>query len=293
MMPRFAKRTVYLCSWIGVPGGYRVWLMSDPTVLAEAADFDDADELLYERMIAVTGDGENQHEYVPPRPAATAGTIDRGRLWRLGPGGGVTISHEPPYFEGGLCEHCLMPLGPRTAVPLLVSAVTGGRNAASVRLANAGGGPALIIVSERLLAIFTDRERDAFEWRPVAGASKRRHFVEMIPRIASMPYVSPSGLATRYGRCETCGFVWTSPTHGKGLPDYYVSEADLPRPARTLVPVNQRAYAMPAVTDERWRTLVGDPVVKGIQGIAVAIIRAESVQTPTQFVPRPRAKRGW
>ena len=50
-----------------------------------------------------------------PDPAGTSG---RGRLWLLGREGAETMSHEPPYFDGGLCDQCLMPLGPRTILPL-------------------------------------------------------------------------------------------------------------------------------------------------------------------------------
>jgi hypothetical protein len=70
-----------------------------------------------------------------------------------------------------------------------------------------------------------------------------------------------------------------------GLPFRYVSAGDLPWPASTLVAVDHRAYATPAVTDERWRTLVGRPELKGVKGTAVAIIAAEAVGQPTHFIP--------
>jgi hypothetical protein len=286
---------VYLCTWAQVPGGYRVWLKDDPTVAAEHADFEEADELLYEQIMRATGDGENQHEYVPPAPVASAGAIERGRLWELGRESRVEMSHEPPYFEGGLCDNCLMPLGPRTDLPLEVSTLTGGGNAARVRLRGAvlGTGPGLTIVSERLLEMFTDAERGAFEWRPVQGASRRRAFFELIPLTPTTPYVCPKGLEAPAGRCETCGFTWPACKQGKGLPDSYVSDGDLPRPARTLLAVDHFAYAMLAVTDGRWRELVGQPSLKGVKGSPVAIIAAEAVGQLSEFIPRSRAKRAW
>ena len=74
--------------------------------------------------------------------------------------------------------------------------------------------------------------------------------------------ISPVGIPTKYGRCETCGFVWTAPEYGKGRPDEYLSEADVLRFTSTLIAVRHPAYAHPAVTDERWRTLVGRPELK-------------------------------
>src|ERR1700716_902691 len=95
---RMTEGKLYLCSWTRIPGGYRVWLKADPTIAAEDADFEAADELLYERIMDATGDGENVPEYVPPAPTPGAGVIDRGRLWILGAQKGGRMSHEPPYF---------------------------------------------------------------------------------------------------------------------------------------------------------------------------------------------------
>jgi hypothetical protein len=285
---------IYRCSWKRIPAGYRVWLKADPSIATEHADFEAADELLYEQILLATGDGENQHQYVPP-PPDPAGTNGRGRLWLLGQEGGVTMSHEPPYFEGGLCAECVMPLGPRTSLPLEVSALKGAGNAASVRLWGAalGVGPRLTIVSERLLATFTGPERADFEWRPVIGASPRRAFFELVPKTPTTPYVLPAGPGMVAERCETCGFTWNPYYQGWFGPDDSVSEADLPQPPRTLVAVNQRPHVTLAVTEARWRELVGQASLKGVKGSPILIIAADAVGHPAKFIPRSRAKREW
>lgn len=286
---------VYLCSWSRGRGSFRVWLTSDPSIAAQHAEFDEADELLHEQIMVATGDGENLREYAPPPPAATVGEWERGRLWQLGPEGTATMSHEPSYFEGGLCDNCLRPLGPRNAIPLVVSALSGGGNAAMVRLGGAvfGAGPYIMIVSERLLDCFTDVERSAFEWRPVQGASRRRKFFEVVSHSRVTPYVCPYGRARPSDRCEVCGFTWSACQREKGWPDYYVSEADLPQPRRTLIAVGSIDFGVLAVTDDRWRELVGQPGLKGIKGTAIAVIAPERVGQSTKFVPRPREKRAW
>jgi hypothetical protein len=284
---------IYRCSWKRIPSGYRVWLKSDPSIAAEHADFESADELLYEQIMIATGDGENQHQYVPP-PPDPAGASGRGRLWLLGQAGVVKMSHELPYFDGGLCDDCVMPLGPRTSLPLDVSALKGGGNAASVRLHGAalGVGPSLTIVSDRLLETFTESERAGFEWRRVAGASPRRAFFELVPQTPTTPYVLPAGPGLVAERCETCGFTWSPYYQGFGGPDTCVSEADLPQPPRTLIAVNHWPHATLAVPEARWRELVGQPSLKGIKGSPIPIIAAEAVGHPT-FKRRPRAKRAW
>jgi hypothetical protein len=281
---------IYRCTWTRIPAGYRVWLKSDPSITAEHADFEAADELLYQRIMEATGDGENQHQYVPP-PPDPAGSSGRGRLWLLGREGVVTMSHEPPYFDGGLCDECVMPLGPRTSLPLDVSALKGGGNAASVRWRGAGG-PNLTIVSERLLETFTESERAGIEWRRVTGASPRRAFFEVVPRTPTIPYVLPAGPGLVAERCETCGFTWGSYYKGSSLSDDCVSEADLPNPARTLLVVDQWTHAALAVTEARWRELVGQPSLKGVKGTPIPIIAVDAVGHPT-YIPRPRAKRSW
>jgi hypothetical protein len=269
---------IYRCSWKRIPAGYRVWLKADPAVAAEHADFEAADELLYERIMEATGDGENQHQYVPP-PPDPAGPIGRGRLWLLGREGGVTIDHELPYFDGGLCEECLMPLGPRTSLSLEVSALKGGVNAADVRFRRVafGVGPRLTIVSERLLETFTELERAGFEWRPVTGASPRRAFFELVPKTPTTPYVLPEGPSLVAERCETCGFTWSPYYKGWFGPDNSVSEADLPHPPHTLIGVNQWTHAALAVTEARWRELVGQPSLKGVrEALYPSLLRTRS-----------------
>jgi len=285
---------LYRCSWKRIPTGYRVWLEADPSIAAEHADFEEADELLYERIMEATGDGENQHQYVPP-PPDPAGAGGRGRLWLLGQEGDVTMSHEPPYFEGGLCDECVMPLGPRTSLPLEVSALKGQGNAASVRFLGAalGVGPSLTIVSERLLETFTESERAGFEWRPVTGASPRRAFFELVPKIPTTPYILPAGPGLVAERCETCGFTWSPYYQTFGGPDDSVSESDLPQPPRTLIAVDKWPHATLAVTEARWRKLVGKPSLRGIKGSPIPIIAADAVGQPAKFIPRSRAKRSW
>lgn len=290
---RMTEGKIYLCSWSRGRDGFRVWLKSDPSVAAEHADFEAADDLLHERILLATGDGENQHQYLPPAPE---GTATAGRLWRLGPDAVVTMSHQPPYFVGGLCDECLTPLGPRTDVVLQVSILKGGANAARVRLAEVGlgVGPSLTIVSAQVLETFTKSERADFEWRAVGGASLRRAFFEAIPMKPPIPLVLPANREPQVAeRCETCGFTWNSYYEGLIGSDDCVSAADLPDASHTLMAVDHQPHARIAVTEARWRELAGQTRLKGIKGSPILIIPAGAVGHPSKYIPRQRAKRAW
>src|SRR6188472_1516809 len=90
----------YACSWTRTPGGYRVWLIHDPTIAAEHAEFDEADELLSDRICDVTGDGESVHVYDPPEPnIPQASASERGQLWKLGPPTRVYMVDPRRYFS--------------------------------------------------------------------------------------------------------------------------------------------------------------------------------------------------
>jgi type II secretory pathway component PulF len=91
----------------------------------------------------------------------------------------------------------------------------------------------------------------------------------------------------------TCGFTWSPYYQTFGGPDDSVSEADLPQPPGTLIAVDQWTHAALAVTEARWRKLVGKPSLRGIKGSPIPIIAANAVGQPSKFIPRSRAKRSW
>ena len=283
----------YHCSWQRTFGGYRVWLKDDPTIAAEHADFDEADELLSDAICAATGDGESVHVYDPPEPnIANAGPSERGQLWMLGPSSEVFMVEPRRYFTGGLCDHCLMPRGARNEVPLRVTKLRKSFNAAMVEIENVGVSPMLTIVSEAFLELLTAEERARFDWRPIEHNLRSGAYYEVVHQQEPVPWVSAKGHDTYYGRCDTCGFAWIIPRHTPGKPDYYIAERDLPVPRVTLVALGPWSDADLAVTPDRWRALVKQPGMRGIKGLPVSIIAEEAVERePAQWRSRERTKR--
>ncbi|CAN5179025.1 hypothetical protein BH09GEM1_BH09GEM1_46620 [soil metagenome] len=284
---------VYACSWKRVRGRYGVWLESDPAVMAEDADFDAADELLYERIMEHTGDGENSHAYDPPEPRSTpADSTERGQLWTLGRPVKAYMAHPAEYFEQGLCDNCLMPRGERTNVPMTVTGLKSGGDSARVGLADAGfAGPSLTIVSEAFVSALTDAEQGCFEWRPIQHNLRAGTFFEVVHRVPTISLLSAKGRDTYYGRCKTCKFEWVMPNSGRGKPDKYVSQRDLPKPARPLMAIGPWAMARLAVYPARWKELVGKPGMRGIKGDPVAIIAESAVERRPHFESRARERR--
>jgi hypothetical protein len=283
----------YPCSWTRTPDGYRVWLIDDPSIAAEAADFEGADELLSDRICDATGDGESVHVYDPLEPnLPNAGASERRQLWKLGRPTKVYMVEPRRYFSDGLCAHCLMPRGTRTNVPLWVTQLRKSLNSAMVVIENVGVSPVLTIVSEPFLALLTAEERAGFEWRPIEHNLRQGTYYEVVHRQPPAPWISAKGRSTYYSRCEMCGFEWVIPNYVPGLPDYYVAERDLPTPRPTLVAIGPWAYADLAVTPERWRELVKQPGMRGTKGLPISIISEDAVErAPKQWLSRERTKR--
>ena len=289
-----SEGNVYPCSWKRVPGGYRVWWTADPTVAAEDAEFEEADELLVGLIHDATGDGENIHVYDPPEPSVEhAGPSERGQLWLLGKPTTAYMLDPEQCFTEGLCDNCVMPRGQRTDVPMTITRLEGRYDAAMVKFGHVGIGigPILTVVSERFLALLSPEEHAAFEWRRVQHDSRAGAFFELVHRQPTIPDVSAKGHDTYYGRCDTCGFTWVVTNSARGKPDGYVAERDMPVPARTLVAVGPWAYAGLAVTPERWKELVGKPGMRGIKGSPISIIAEEAVERAPTYRPRERARR--
>jgi len=283
----------YSCSWTRMPSGYRVWVIDDPAIAAEHADFEEADELLSDRICAATGDGESVHVYDPPEPNVPhAGVGERGQLWMLGRPADVYMVDPVRYFTGGLCDHCLMPRGTRTDEPLRVTKLRKSLNSAMAVIENVGMSPVLTIVAEPFLALLTAEERAGFEWRPVGHNLRTGTYCEVVYKQPTVPSVTAKGHDTYYARCDVCGFEWISPNYTPGKPDYYVAERDLPTPRSTLVAIGPWARARLAVTPERWRDLVKQPGMRGIKGLPVSILAENAVERgPFQWRSFERTKR--
>ena len=290
-----SEGNVFLTTWTRTETGYRVWVKRRPKLFAEGSKFDEADRRLWEVIGLATGDGENMHEYVPPAPnLESAGPSERGRLWVLGVSSGARMVNPSGLFEGGLCEQCLMPRGPRTRLPLAVDHIESRVQASVVSLPRAGPGvgPRLRVFTEDFLVLLTAEERARFEWRPITLSRRgKRNFLELVHRTPPMPYVAVKGYQAYYGVCELCGWKWVVPEYVKGRPFFHVADSDVPRPVPSLMAVGNLADLGLAASEARWSDLVGMREMHGIKGSIVAIVAENEVERNPLYVPRPPEKR--
>ncbi len=269
---------VYLCSWKLVGTRYRVWWKKRPKVSAEADTFEAADEALWEAIMEATGDGENSHEYDPPRPGSgeSAGGHDLVLI------GGETYSWMKTaegIFEGGLCVECRHPLGPRTPQPIeLHSMQDGPRNGGSISLRRpAFTGPRLRFVSADFRALLTPEEDAAFTWRELVGPPRtRKTFFELVHSAVVIPLVKPTAAAPSGWRCEACGYE-TSPFVSSGDPSWFVALSALPSPLPGVIAVGTSPELKLCFTRARWRQSIEHPGAKGCRSYDLGVLRDDEI----------------
>ena len=287
---------VYLCSWQAMGTGVRAWVTGQPAITVEAATFAEAREELAEAILDALGDGEATLDFDPPPPRAGGAAGERGILWSLGAQEMVRVADPASYYEGGLCDHCLQPVGPRTERPLELMRPPPDADMAMVlphRLGPPGVGPQPEIVSEKFLTSLTPAERSVFEWREVVRPPRSRGqaFYEIIHLRPTVPLAVPVGREAILSRCESCGFEWIHVKGPRQEPNTFVSVADLPSPLPPLLAIDSWTFASLVVPEARYRHLVRTVKLRQVKGDPVILLDESAVNRTLEFQPRPREQR--
>ena len=205
---------MFVCTWKRTPDGFDVWVERRRSLRASAATFEQADELLTSAITLATGDGENEHEYDPPRPdtATDDGLLRRFKL--IAGGGWATLANEAELWTRGVCPTCQRAWGRRTnraAVLATLEAVADGL----IAKPRTGWALRLQLYCNEFLRLLTVAERRRFEWRPaVAPRRTKRQYFEIVGSRATFPlatfkiaYVGHSLFTcpTCRGRNDPCG----------------------------------------------------------------------------------------
>lgn len=272
---------VYLCSWKLVGTRYRVWWTARPKVAAEADSFDEADEGLYEAIMAATGDGENSHEYDPPRPGS--GPQDgRGDIVMIGGETYAKAETHEGIFEGGLCPECRHAIGPRTSKRLqLRSLQSGPRNGGSISvLRSAFVGPTMRFVSAGFRALLTPEEDGQFEWREIeAPPRSRKLYFELVGAKHIVPYVKPLAASPSGWWCERCGYAtspFTSEPGWKG-PSWHVAQSELPPSPPDVFAAGDAPDLDFCCTRARWRAMMKLPGAKGCRSYDIGVLADDQI----------------
>ena len=135
-------------------------------------------------------------------------------------------------YENGYCDACLSPLGVRTAAPLVVTKLPRADIANFYQVMGRH-----LLVSDRLLSLFTKAEVSRLRPRPIVLSSKssrHRQFFEVTghPIGSHVAVVGGALWELASWRCPHCGFLALNGFHPrlpqKALYNSFVSEADLP-----------------------------------------------------------------
>src|SRR6266540_4232314 len=122
---------VYLCSWTKQGDRFRLWVKLQPSVAAEGASFDEANERLWDAICDAYGDGEAVTEFDPARPADPRSSwYRRAAVVAIHCNSRADVASFEPYFVGGFCPDCGTPRGPRNELRLVVDRIEAGADGA-------------------------------------------------------------------------------------------------------------------------------------------------------------------
>jgi hypothetical protein len=283
----------YRCSWALTTTGYRLWVVADPELVRGDAAFAEAAQELGYAILDKTGDGEAQLEFEPPPPGTELRPPALLRLWELGFQDIVLFSNARESFERGLCDNCLMPLGPRTRVPLEVVTPLPKSHLLYARMADVGVGPGpkRRIFSPSVVAMLSDEERACFEWRSVHAAGRETKYLELVHRIPPTPEVAPLGATARHSRCETCGFTSVYVEQVGNEPHRFISTRDIPGPVPPALAMGAVSDSGLLISDGRRREMLAQKGSRWLTTEPVSVIPESLVDRTPVYLPRPRARR--
>jgi hypothetical protein len=271
---------VFACSWKLEGDRYRTWWKARPKVCGEGATFDEADEALYEAIMLVTGDGENQHDYDPPAPASgRLPLLDVDYLEIQSGGGRALVKNAHELFAGGLCPDCRHGRGIRTDVPIELATRESGATL-TTRLEEHWVGPWISLYSEQFVAALSKAERDACTWREVSGPPRSRtKYLELVDARHIVPTVILAGLPHKGWRCEVCGYVTDAiyTAGGDRDPLYLVSHADLPPGKQVMIAIGQRAELSLCISRERFTKLRKVKGLAQLRGSPIGVLAEQHV----------------
>src|SRR5262245_12397624 len=270
---------VYDCTWTKENDRYRVWIKSNPSVSAEGASLEEADDSLWGKICERFGDGENHREYDPPFPQASGSEryfahqlvtlIGNSRAENAGP--------LDALFSEGLCPECGGGLGRRTEVPLSVGFIEAGFDSAFF----SSGGASFSLYSEDFIRLLGESETAEFDWRIVRrGNRAKKVFYELAGRHLR-PWVAKSGWTLSGWQCGKCG----QQIFGHWGKDCAFTRAicaeSVPPPHVVSFEVGSRAEAEVCVRRSKWLEMIGKLGARGIVAQELAVLpREESEEHP-------------
>src|ERR1051325_130784 len=274
--PKQDEGNVYLCTWSKQGKKFSIALKNDPSVVAKAETFDEAQENMWELLCERFGDGEAVVEYDRPLPQSEfkkkygrpeiLAVSGNGRLGRL--------AGDLPIFSAGRCEKCTRQLGERTKHPASFDCLPSSDGAVSFSAI----GP---VFSDRFLSLLSAKEKRGLRFLPVLGpANRRKQFFELvgepIAKLVGVPKFP--GLLSK--RCEKCGAFDFTYLYQNEL-FQFLALRDLPKPVPSVFVIGAGDDYKLCMTRYRYQELIGKKRTSNICSRQIWVVPDDNfVRTP-------------
>jgi hypothetical protein len=258
---------VYLCKWKQTEDGFRIWVDRKPRLCAEGDTLEDAKNELSHVIGLEFGDGEAVFDLDPPELPSQYVALSYNSSWRSP--ADFTREEFASLYEGGLCDFCLIPIGPRSKQQLRAS-YTGDGDLLGSWLR----GPRSRLVSANLRALISQRAKLPVEWRPVEIVPKTaRQFFEFLPK-RSVPGIADRNQKVSGWRCPKCGFRMFD-VFGQYHP--FICAIDLRRRVPAAFVIGDAHGANLAISVSDWSSLRGKKGTRDVLSRPVEILPAARV----------------
>jgi len=286
---------VFLCSWTKQGKRFRLWVKNRPTVSAEGASLDEANQRLWDAICGAFGDGEAVTEFAPPRPAdPDTSWYRRAAVVAINCNSRADVASFESYFVGGYCPDCGIPRGLRNQRPLIVDRIEAGVDGAfaavPLPLLQGRPSPSAALFSEDFLGLLSAAEMASLTWRGVERRQPRARkvFYELVYSAVHVAEVGVRGVPSKFGgwRCRTCGladigmFYFPYRPHS---PHNWISIEDLPRPSPMCFTISRGKGLTLCMSRSRWEGLVGKTGTRGLASSEVGVVDRDRVQVPAEL----------
>jgi hypothetical protein len=283
-----SESPTYVCNWRRLDDGrYEAWLAKQPGRRVEAETIRGVKDQLGDVIGELWGDGEPQFEFDPP----LLEVVGWDHLFVHGHMStffnyGHRIENWKDAYTGGFCTQCGWPIGSRTAVPLQVFTKSWPEELDVFRAAHSHCG-CVLVVSDRILGIFSAEERKFFETRPIqnpGGAAK--HFFEILPK-HFVPHATGNDLAPSGWHCPACDRNYIVHPKTLGYGTQAACDSDIGTPAPPIFFLGDPGRYSMCLSRARWEKLKAELHKFDLVSRLLAVIPEAERDSATGLKPHP------
>jgi hypothetical protein len=293
------EHAVYVCGWSKSKEGFTLVVKSRPEWRATGPTYEEAEELLLDRIRDGGGAMQAVLDFVPPLPPSErdqrylvpelfllAGD-DIGQAADIPGPFEERVEAADRFYRAPLCRACRSATATRSEEPLVLEGPVRG-DGAFVSVAGLGG-LTVRLFSERFVDLLSAEERGRLLLRPVlrkgrGGSHVRSRFLELTGP-GGAPEVALRGRPLAGWRCATCRQArWG---YGRGVTDVFlfVAAEDLPSPLPAVFTVGASSRVELVVTAERWAEMAGRQGARGLVAHRVGVVREVDVDRQPTLPP--------